>query len=206
EEQFDDVTMLQRTVGGGDSCPPPDAGEGGPPPQAVVGGGDSCPPPDAGEGGPPPQAVVGGGDLLPTFTFSPPSYQDITTVCDELHDLLPDVSPEALAQLCMVTDEIMNNCISYAYKGVAKPRLQITLERTEGTACLNFADNGNPYNPLASDSDDHLEKDILTRDAGGMGILFIKSFADDVRYEYKDGENRLRVEKRIIAPEPDKSG
>ena len=52
----------------------------------------------------------------------------------------------------------------------------------------------------------HLEKDILTRDAGGMGILFIKSFADDVRYEYKDGENRLRVEKRIIAPEPDKSG
>ncbi|MBQ7146780.1 MAG: SpoIIE family protein phosphatase, partial [Lachnospiraceae bacterium] len=30
EEQFDDVTMLQLTVGGGDSCPPPDAGEGGP--------------------------------------------------------------------------------------------------------------------------------------------------------------------------------
>ena len=186
EEQFDDVTLLQLTVRGGDSCPPPDAGEGGSPPQAVVGGGYLHP--------------------TPTWTFSPPSFSDITTVCDELHDLLPDVSPEALAQLCMVTDEIMNNCISYAYKGVAKPRLQITLERTEEAACLSFADNGNPYNPLASDSDDHLEKDILTRGAGGMGIPFIKSFADDVRYEYKDGENRLRVEKRIIAPESDKSG
>nr|MBQ6242321.1 SpoIIE family protein phosphatase [Lachnospiraceae bacterium] len=132
-----------------------------------------------------------------SWELAPPSYDDITTVCDGLHELLADLPADPVSELCMVTDEVMNNCISYAYDGVPAPALHVALSRFAGLAQLEFADNGNPFDPLAQDTDAHMADDLLERPEGGMGIFLVKQFADAVRYEYRDGRNVLTIKKKL---------
>jgi anti-sigma regulatory factor (Ser/Thr protein kinase) len=57
-------------------------------------------------------------------------------------------------------------------------------------------DCGEPFNPLNVAKPD-LNAPLEDRSPGGLGIHFLKTLADNVYYEYKDGKNRLTVYKNI---------
>ncbi len=61
---------------------------------------------------------------------------------------------------------------------------------------ITFIDRGNPYNPL-----EKLDPDVTLsaekRSIGGLGIFKVKKSMDDMRYEYKDGQNILTITKRL---------
>ena len=65
---------------------------------------------------------------------------------------------------------------------------------------ITFIDNGKPFDPLAKEDPD-ITKSAEDRKVGGLGIFMVKKSMDDVFYEYKDGQNILRIEKRLGAIE-----
>ena len=103
----------------------------------------------------------------------------------------------------MMTDEIVNNCVSYAFADRApdaeKPELDVALSVSGETVRLSFLDNGIPFDPLHAENPD-TEENPLERAPGGMGIFFVRQFSDRVSYEYRGGKNRLALIKKMTAP------
>ena len=131
--------------------------------------------------------------------FENPDYSVITLVCDGLEEALQGLPQESRALFSMAADEVMNNCISYAYEGVEKPLLTVRLEQEGETLRLSFEDNGIPFNPLELDQRERLEQDIIQRGAGGLDIEFVKTFSDRAYYEYREGRNCLTFEKNGVS-------
>ena len=61
---------------------------------------------------------------------------------------------------------------------------------------ITFIDNGIPYDPLAK-VDPDVTLSLEERDVGGLGIYLVKKTMDDILYEYKDGQNILRIKKKF---------
>ena len=61
---------------------------------------------------------------------------------------------------------------------------------------ITFIDGGIPYDPLAkADPDTTLSAD--ERAIGGLGIFMVKKTMDEIAYEYKDGQNILKIKKNL---------
>ena len=61
---------------------------------------------------------------------------------------------------------------------------------------MTFIDNGVPYDPLAKEDPD-TTLSAEERSIGGLGIFMVKKTMDDITYEYKDGQNILKIRKNI---------
>ncbi|MBQ6183017.1 MAG: ATP-binding protein [Clostridia bacterium] len=108
-----------------------------------------------------------------------------------------DLPPKAQMQLDLAVEEIFINIASYAYspnKGKATVRVEVTGDPV--TVTITFIDRGVPYDPLKkTDPDVTLSAD--DREIGGLGIFLAKKIMDDISYEYKNGQNILRLKKKI---------
>ena len=62
---------------------------------------------------------------------------------------------------------------------------------------ITFTDSGIPYDPLAKDDPD-VTLSSQERQVGGLGIFLIKTYMDDIRYEYAAGTNNLTVVKNLV--------
>ena len=100
-------------------------------------------------------------------------------------------------QVDMAIDELFSNIAYYAYNpeiGRATVRVEVTEDPL--AVVITFIDKGVPYDPLAK-ADPDITLPIEERDIGGLGIYMVKKTMDDVSYEYKDGQNILRIKKNI---------
>ena len=61
---------------------------------------------------------------------------------------------------------------------------------------ITFIDGGTPYNPLEKEDPD-ITLSAEEREIGGLGIFMVKKSMDSIDYEYKDGQNILRITKNI---------
>ena len=108
-----------------------------------------------------------------------------------------DCPQRAKMQIDVAVEEIFINITSYAYrpdKGNAAVRVEIS--EAPVTVTVTFLDHGVPYDPLAkSDPDVTLSAD--QREIGGLGIFMTKKLMDGVEYEYKDGQNILKLKKNL---------
>ena len=64
---------------------------------------------------------------------------------------------------------------------------------------ITFIDRGSPYDPLAKEDPD-LDAEVEDRKVGGLGIFMVRSCMDDIKYEYKNGQNRLTIRKSLKEP------
>ena len=108
-----------------------------------------------------------------------------------------DCPMKAQMQIDIAIDELFSNIAQYAYNpktGKATVRVEVT--ENPMSVIITFIDNGVPYNPLAkADPDVTLSAD--KREIGGLGIFMVKKSMDDISYEYKDGQNILKIKKNI---------
>ena len=105
--------------------------------------------------------------------------------------------PHAQMQICMAAEEIFVNIAEYAYapdKGKATMRVEVSEDPV--TVTLAFIDKGVPYDPLAK-VDPDVTLSANDRQIGGLGIFLVKQTMDDVIYEYKDGQNILKLKKNL---------
>ncbi len=100
-------------------------------------------------------------------------------------------------QITVAVEEIFVNIANYAYapqKGRARVRVEISEEPIEVT--ITFIDKGVPYDPLKRQDPD-VTLPAVDREIGGLGIFLVKKTMDDVTYEYKDGQNILKLKKNL---------
>ncbi len=104
-----------------------------------------------------------------------------------------------LAQLMLVCEEVFVNICHYGFPD-GQPRLPVDIELAadERAGCLHlvFSDQGIAYDPLA-----HEAKKVDPTDderKGGLGILLMRTYMDDLRYTRTDGRNILRMTKRFV--------
>ncbi|HBI61026.1 MAG TPA: ATP-binding protein [Lachnospiraceae bacterium] len=100
-------------------------------------------------------------------------------------------------QLDIAIDELFSNIANYAYYpeiGTATIRVEVTGDSL--AVVITFIDNGVPYNPLAK-ADPDITLSAEQREIGGLGIYMVKKTMDDISYEYRAGQNILRIKKKF---------
>ena len=104
---------------------------------------------------------------------------------------------KARMQIDIAIDELFSNIARYAYNpetGDVTVRVEVT-ERPPAVI-ISFIDCGKPYNPLAKEDPD-IALSAEEREIGGLGIFMVKEIMDEMRYQYKDGQNILTIRKNI---------
>jgi len=106
-------------------------------------------------------------------------------------------SMKIMTQIDIAIDELFSNIARYAYHpeiGSAVVRVEVTEEPL--AAIITFIDHGKPYDPLAKEDPD-ITLSAEDRGIGGLGIFMVKKTMDNIEYEYKDGQNILKITKNI---------
>ena len=125
---------------------------------------------------------------------------NLQTVIDFVDSRLESVEcpMKSKMQLDLAVEEIFVNIANYAYapgKGKATVRVEVSGEPV--TVTITFIDRGIPYDPLKKDDPD-VTLSADEREIGGLGIFMTKKVMDDISYEYKDGQNILKLKKTIL--------
>ena len=121
---------------------------------------------------------------------------EVTAFVDEQLEAL-DCPVKAQMQIDIAIDELMSNIARYAYNpDVGPATVRVEVMEDPMAVIITFIDNGVPYDPLSSDDPD-TTLSAEEREIGGLGIYMVRKTMDEVVYEYKDGQNILRLKKRI---------
>lgn len=119
----------------------------------------------------------------------------ISFVDGNLEDM--GVSMKAQMQIDIAVEELFVNIAHYAYApDVGEAVISVAKDKEKNQISITFADNGKPYNPLEK-TDPDVTLSAEERSIGGLGIFMVKKSMDDMRYEYKDGQNILTITKRL---------
>lgn len=106
-------------------------------------------------------------------------------------------SPKARMQIDIAIDELFGNIAHYAYRPQVGPAtVRVEVLREPLAVVITFIDHGVPYDPLAK-SDPDITLPAEQREVGGLGIYIVKKSMDEITYEYKNGQNILRIKKRL---------
>ena len=116
------------------------------------------------------------------------TIENIAPVTDFVNGELAALNcpPKVQRQIDVAIDELFGNIAQYAYDpdvGPATVRVEVMEEPL--AVVITFIDHGVPYDPLSQEA------------PGGLGIFLVRKTMDDVTYEYKNGQNILKIKKRL---------
>ena len=107
-----------------------------------------------------------------------------------------------LTSLNLVLEELVVNTISYGYddQSAGADRddrmIEIRLRRDGDLITLQIEDDAKAFDPTQFDEPD-TDAALEERDAGGLGIHFVKTLMDTVEYRRVGNCNRLTMTKKI---------
>ncbi len=105
---------------------------------------------------------------------------------------------KAETQIDVAIDELFGNIARYAYNPeTGKATVRIEIEEGPLAVIITFIDNGRPFNPLEK-TDPDVTLSAEEREIGGLGIFLVKKTMDMIDYEYKEGQNILKIRKSLI--------
>jgi anti-sigma regulatory factor (Ser/Thr protein kinase) len=135
----------------------------------------------------------------------PGTDEGIKAALDALAGLLADrgLSKAVTWPVEVSLDEVLANVVRHGLEGrgeAATVEIELRLDAgVEPPSCeVVVADDGPRFDPLSA-----LEPDtslgIEERPIGGLGIALVRRLMDEVEYERRDGRNRLRLRRRLVA-------
>ena len=102
------------------------------------------------------------------------------------------IGAEAVYAANLVIEEMVTNTLKFGYNDGAAHEILLRVELLPQRLLLVLEDDAHEFNPLnAPEPNLHLPAEQRT--PGGLGIHLVRKFAEDVRYERRDGRNRLIV-------------
>ena len=127
------------------------------------------------------------------------TVENIDVVTDFVNEQLEscDCPIKAQMQIDIAIDELFSNIAHYAYNpetGDATVRVEVVEDPM--AVVITFIDKGIPYDPLKK-ADPNTALSAEEREIGGLGIFMVKKSMDDITYEYKDGQNILKIKKNL---------
>ena len=108
----------------------------------------------------------------------------------ELHNCPQNLRNE----INIAVEEIFMNIARYAYEpeiGTAAILISVGEE-----IAIRFEDTGKHFNPLEQAAPD-LDKPLMERQIGGLGVFMVRKLMDDVAYSYVDNKNILIIKKKM---------
>ena len=105
-------------------------------------------------------------------------------------------APKTVYFASLAIEEIVTNCIRYGYEDTLEHTILIELRVANGTLSMRTVDDGRPFDPLAATKPD-LSVDLESRVEGGLGIHLLRSLADEMAYERRDGHNLITLIKAL---------
>jgi serine/threonine-protein kinase RsbW len=137
----------------------------------------------------------------------PGTSQGVQAALDALASLTSDhgISKAVSWPVEVSLDEVMANVVEHALVGrgdAASVDVELRLDlRVEPPVCeMMVVDDGPAFDPLsAAEPDPALGID--ERPIGGLGLALVRRLMDEVEYERRDGRNRLRLRRRLVAIE-----
>ena len=124
---------------------------------------------------------------------------NIPSVTDFVDRKLEDLSCpfKIQMQINVAIDELFSNIARYAYRPDTGPAtVKVEVEEDPMAVVITFIDNGVQYDPLSTEDPD-ITLPAEEREIGGLGIYLVKKTMDDISYEYKNGQNILKIKKEF---------
>lgn len=117
-----------------------------------------------------------------------PEIEEIYT----LNEFIESIIQKNDFQIELMLEEIFVNIVNYSNTDFIK----VEANYIDSLLTIEFIDNGIEFNPLLEENP---TPPINIEDAkvGGLGIFLTKTMADDLQYEYLNGENHLKITKNV---------
>ena len=109
-----------------------------------------------------------------------------------LNEFILNELPEENLQVNLIVEEVFSNIINYSKTDF----ITVNVEYNAPLLTLEFIDDGIEFNPLLKE-DPKLPDNIDEAQIGGLGIFLTKEMADDISYDYRNGENHLKIIKKV---------
>ncbi len=107
---------------------------------------------------------------------------------------------EELIKIRVAIDEVMTNCILYAYPHEKNKEISLHAKTADGQLIFTVTDQGMPFNPLKNEDsslDDIGNTDIEEMKIGGLGIPLMKATFNNVEYQRIENNNVLVLTKNL---------
>jgi len=127
------------------------------------------------------------------------AVENVGTVTEFVNEQLERMGCPIRAQMQVdvAIDELFGNIAQYAYHPETGPAtVRVETAENPPAVIITFIDHGVPYDPLAREDPD-TTLPIEERGIGGLGIYMVKKTMDGISYEYRDGQNILRIKKNL---------
>ena len=109
-----------------------------------------------------------------------------------LNEFILTELPEENLQVNLIVEEIFVNIVSYSKAEF----VTVNVEYNSPALTIEFIDNGQKFNPLLTETLP-LSDNIDEAQIGGLGIFLTKQLANELDYHYENGENHLKIIKKI---------
>lgn len=113
----------------------------------------------------------------------------------ELYSLTEFISnnlPKENILVNLIVEEIFVNIVNYSKTEF----ITVNVEYANPTITMEFIDNGVEFNPLLKE--DPIQPDNIDEaQIGGLGIFLTKEIANELYYHHINGENHLKVIKKV---------
>jgi len=105
--------------------------------------------------------------------------------------------PRTVFLIQLAIEELVTNCIKYAYDDAAGHTIAIALALDGPSLTMTVVDDGRPFNPLTVPPPD-LASPIEDRPIGGLGLHLVREMAAGaIAYQRLNGKNRLTLTTRM---------
>jgi anti-sigma regulatory factor (Ser/Thr protein kinase) len=124
-------------------------------------------------------------------------WESITTLMaftDSVEMCLP-LSADQSYLMRLVIEEIATNIVKYGYSDADRDVIQLACACDDGILRVTVRDRGRPFDPRDHPDPDLSGSDPAERDVGGLGLYFVREFADTLSYTHDpaSGWNELTV-------------
>ena len=108
-----------------------------------------------------------------------------------LNEFIEEHYPNKDMTLKLIVEEIFVNIVNYS-----NAEYIIVNVESENYLTIEFIDNGIQFDHNLKE-DPETPKSLDEAQVGGLGILLAKNYADEITYTYENGQNHLKIIKKV---------
>lgn len=108
-----------------------------------------------------------------------------------LNEFIEEHYPNQDITLKLVVEEIFVNIVNYSNAEYIIVNIEANNDLT-----IEFIDNGIQFDPTLKE-DPETPKSLDETQIGGLGIILVKNYADEIIYTYENNENHLKIIKKV---------
>jgi serine/threonine-protein kinase RsbW len=123
---------------------------------------------------------------------------ELKTLCQHLKKFghVSGLSEACITDVNICLDELFTNITAYGFADDLEHIIRFTINLDNHVLTLIIEDEGIPFNPLEK-KDPEIPADLIDVRIGGLGIHIVRKLMNDIRYERKQGRNKLTLKKFI---------